>query len=110
LVKGPADTTMEWDAEIIQDMPGERISWRSAEDAQIDNAGSVQFVGLANGAATEVKVALTYNAPLGPIGTAISTLLGENPKDQIAEDLSRFKEAVEKRKVPAQGGTTSASQ
>src|SRR5262245_48712139 len=61
VVKAPANTTMEWDAEIIDDQPNERISWRSTENAQVDNAGSVQFVPVEEGRETEVKVALTYN-------------------------------------------------
>jgi uncharacterized membrane protein len=109
LVKGPADTTSEWDAEIIKDVPGKRISWRSLENAQIDNAGSVSFVPLKKGQETEVKIAMTYNAPLGPIGNILGKLLGEHPKDQIAEDLGRFKDAVEQKKHPVKGGLTSAS-
>jgi uncharacterized membrane protein len=103
MVKGPADTTLEWDAEIIEDIPDERISWRSTENAQINNAGSVEFVPVSGGQATEIKVNLTYNPPLGPIGVAISKLFGENPANQIAEDLKHFKDALEtvKRFTPS---------
>lgn len=95
LVKAPADTTLEWDAEIIEDIPDERISWRSMENAQVDHAGSVEFVPLNNGRATQVKVALTYNPPGGPIGLLIGKLFGEDPARQIADDLEHFKQALE---------------
>jgi uncharacterized membrane protein len=95
MVEAPADTTAEWDAEIIEDIPDQRISWRSLEDAQIDNAGSVQFVPLEDGRRTEVKVSLTYNPPLGKLGDALSTLFGENPAEELADDLQEFKELME---------------
>ncbi len=95
VVKGPADTTVEWDAEIIEDIPGERLSWRSLENAQVDNAGSVQFQA-EEGGKTDVKVVLTYNPPMGALGLAFAKLFGENPETQLNEDLTLFKETLEK--------------
>jgi uncharacterized membrane protein len=95
VVNAPADTTLEWDAEIIEDIPHERISWRSLDNAQIDNAGSVHFVPRSNGQETEMKVTMTYNPPLGKIGAWFSKLFGEDPQDQLKEDLERFKTAME---------------
>src|SRR5690348_3630965 len=96
VVAAPADTTAEWDAEIIEDLPNQRISWRSLKNAQIDNAGSVQFASREGGHETDVKVALSYNPPLGVIGEMLVKLFGESPDQQLKDDLSRFKEAVEK--------------
>jgi uncharacterized membrane protein len=98
VVSAPADTTAEWDAEIIEDLPNERISWRSLKNAQVDNAGSVHFASRADGRETDVKVALSYNPPLGVIGEALLKLFGESPDQELSDDLSRFKEAVEKEK------------
>ena len=42
--KAPAGMPVEWDAEIVEDRPNERIAWRSVEGSQVDNAGSVRFV------------------------------------------------------------------
>jgi uncharacterized membrane protein len=98
-VDGPAGTSAEWDAEIIEDIPSERISWRSLENAQIDNAGSVQFAGRDGGRQTEVKVSMTYNPPLGRVGAGLSKLLGANPADELSEDLEHFKETVESLKT-----------
>ena len=96
IVDGPADTTVEWDAELLEDVPNERISWRSLENAQIDNAGSVEFVPLDKGRATRVKVALTYNPVLGRVGDLISHLFGETPDQDLTDDLSRLKQAIER--------------
>src|ERR1043166_3427004 len=47
---------LEWDARIIEDKPGQMISWQSLEGADVDNAGSVWFMPVAGGTGTVVKV------------------------------------------------------
>ena len=44
VAKGPAGTTVEWDAEIINEEKDETIAWRSLGGATVDNAGSVRFI------------------------------------------------------------------
>ncbi len=97
MVDGPADTTVEWDAEILEDLPNERISWRSLENPQIDNAGSVQFVPLEDRQKTRLNVVLTYNPVLGRLGDFVSHLFGETADQELSDDLLRFKDAMEKR-------------
>ena len=55
VVKAPAGKTVEWDAEIHNEIENELIAWRSLESADIHNAGSVRFRRLPNGQ-TEVKL------------------------------------------------------
>ena len=43
VAKTPAGLTVKWDAEIVEDTPGQVISWRSVEDSEINNSGSVRF-------------------------------------------------------------------
>src|SRR5690606_29360555 len=43
VAKGPADTKVEWEATIVEDVPGEVISWRSVEGSEIPNEGRVEF-------------------------------------------------------------------
>jgi len=94
VAEAPAGTTVEWDAGIINDIPNELISWRSLENSQIDNAGSVHFRP-APGGGTEVKIALTYNPPAGPIGEAFALLFAEEPAQQMEADLSELKHLME---------------
>lgn len=95
VAKAPAGTTVEWDAEIIIDRPGEMISWESLPGSDIPNAGSVWFTKVEGGLFTDVKVALSYDPPAGAAGVAIAKLFGEDPEKQLDEDLARFKEAME---------------
>ncbi len=94
VAKAPLGTHVEWEAEIVNDKPGQRIGWHSLPGATVDNAGSVQFESLPNGG-TRVHVALSYRPPAGPLGAAVAKLFGEEPSQQIAEDLQKFKAAFE---------------
>ncbi|HUS08528.1 MAG TPA: SRPBCC family protein [Bryobacteraceae bacterium] len=99
IAKAPAGTTVEWDAEIINEIPNEVIGWRSLEGADVDNAGSVRFAPSAEGRGTEVKISLQYNPPAGSLGAAVARLFGEDPGRQIRDDLRRFKELMEKGNI-----------
>ena len=93
VAKGPAGIEVDWEAEIINEVENQQIGWRSLEGSEVDNAGSVRFEPRNGG--TDVKVSLQYNPPAGKLGAAVASLLGQNPKKQIREDLQRFKELME---------------
>jgi len=95
VAKGPAGTSVEWDAELINDKPGELIAWRSLENSQVDHAGSVRFERATGNRGTVVKVDLQYAPPAGVIGASIAKLFGESPDKQIEVDLLRFKQLIE---------------
>ena len=94
VVKGPAGTRFEWDAEIHNEKPNELIAWRSL-NGEVNHAGTVLFRPIADGKATEVRVELRYEPPAGALGTAVAKLFGEEPSQQVAEDLRRFKQVME---------------
>jgi uncharacterized membrane protein len=104
-VKGPAGMTVEWDATIIADVPGEVITWRSLENADVDNAGAVRFERAPGGRGTIVKVNLQYNPVGGVIGSAVAKLFGEEPSQQLDDDLRRFKQVLEIGEVVVSEGT-----
>jgi uncharacterized membrane protein len=95
VAKGPAGSSVEWDAEIYNEKENEMIAWRSLEGSQVDNAGSVHFERAADGRGTVVRVVLKYDPPAGKLGAAVARLFGESPAQQIDEDLRRFKQLIE---------------
>jgi uncharacterized membrane protein len=97
--KGPAGVSAEWDAEIVDDTPGEVIAWRSVDGSQIANSGRVRFVDAPADRGTEVHVELDYDPPLGAVGATLAQLFGEEPSQQVADDLRRFKQIVETGRV-----------
>lgn len=94
VAKAPVGTKVEWDAEVTHDQENELIAWRSLEGATVANAGSVRFLHFADHE-TEVRVSLEYAPPGGWLGAFIATLFGENPEQQITQDLVQFKHMME---------------
>jgi uncharacterized membrane protein len=103
--KGPAGTEVEWEATIIADVPGEVITWRSLENSDVDNAGAVRFQEAPGGRGTIVKVHIQYDPPAGVIGATVAKLFGEEPEQQLDDDLRRFKQVLEVGEVVVSDAT-----
>lgn len=90
-VASVAGQRKEWDAEIVQQEPDQRIAWKSTSGDE--NAGAVDFHRLAD---ERTRVNLTMDIdPAGVIET-----VGDKagiPARQISGDLERFKEFIESR-------------
>jgi uncharacterized membrane protein len=104
VARGPAGRKVEWDAEIVNDIPGELIAWRTLENAQLVSAGSVHFKTAPGGRGTEVRVRLQYEPPAGRLGATVAWLLGGDPASAIQEDLRRFKQLMEASDLPTTQG------
>lgn len=107
IVTGPAGTTVEWDAVIHNEVPGELIAWKSIGVADVDSAGAVNFRRAPGGRGTEVRVKLQYDPPAGVVGAAVAKLFGEDPATQIEEDLKRLKMLLEAGETPTTEGQPS---
>jgi uncharacterized membrane protein len=110
VAKAPAGMTVEWDAEIINEKENELIAWRSLENSEVRNAGSVRFEEAPSGRGTIVKVAINYDPPAGKLGAALAQLFGEEPGQQVEEDLRRFKQIMEAGEMASVEGQTSGRQ
>ncbi|HJR59647.1 MAG TPA: SRPBCC family protein [Vicinamibacterales bacterium] len=93
--KAPAGTTVEWNAEIINEVPDRVIGWKSIEGSDVVSAGSVNFDEAGGDRGTRVRVRLQYSPPGGKIGDAVARLVGSDAATQIRQDLQRFKQLVE---------------
>jgi uncharacterized membrane protein len=86
-----AGKDVEWDAEITEQIPDQRIAWRSVDGTQ--NAGIVSFHKLNDGS-TRVMVQMDYD-PEGLVenaGDAMGLL-----SHRVEGDLERFKDFLESR-------------
>ena len=91
-------TRQEWDAEITEQQPDERVAWRNTDGK--DNAGVVTFHKLSD-TSSRVMVQIDF-VPEGikeKVGAAINA-----PDRQVKGDLERFKELVEAKGGPDEGG------
>src|SRR5205085_2732034 len=56
---------VEWDAEMTDDTPNERIAWKSLNGGKFDHVGEVRFTPAPGDRGTEVRLALSYSPPGG---------------------------------------------
>ena len=89
--------TKEWDAEIFEQVPDQRIAWRSIGGAK--NSGMVNFMPI-DGDHTQVNLQLHYN-PEGA-GENLGDALGV-VSARVSGDLKRFKKFIESRRLPTGG-------
>ena len=102
--KAPAGRTVEWEAEMLEEREDEWIAWRSLPGSQIQNSGSVRFSPAPGARGTEVRVQLQYSPPAGRIGRSLAWMFGEEPEQQIHDDLHRFKQLMETGEIPLSDG------
>ena len=57
--------------EMFNERENELIAWRSLDDADIVNAGSVRFEPSSEGHGSVVRVSMNYNPPAGTIGKTL---------------------------------------
>jgi uncharacterized membrane protein len=83
----------EWTAEIFEQLPDERIAWRSIDGPT--NSGMVNFTSLGDGR-TRIGLKINYDpeGALENIGDALGVL-----RVRVGNDLERFKEFIESRQA-----------
>jgi uncharacterized membrane protein len=95
VAKAPAGMSVQWKAEIINEIENQLIGWRSLPGSDVPNAGSVHFSPAPGGRGTQVKIELQYDPPGGNLGAFFARMVGQDPEKQIAQDLARFKQLLE---------------
>jgi uncharacterized membrane protein len=107
IANAPLGNSVEWDADILEDRENEFISWASVEGADVDNSGFVRFKKAPGDRGTEVKVVLEYNPPGGALAATVAKLFGEEPEQQIGDELRRFKMLMETGEIATTEGQPS---
>jgi uncharacterized membrane protein len=91
------DKTITWNAEILADEPGRRITWRSL-DGDINEAGEVVFEPAVGDRGTFVTLLMEFRR--GKLASAWESLTGRNPKQGVTENLRHFKALAETGEIP----------
>ena len=105
--RAPLGTAISWDAEITDERENDYILWRSLPGGAVEHRGSIEFRSAPFEGGTEVTVSLEYRPPAGKLGAGFASLFGENPEQQIREDLRRFKQLMEAGEIPTTQGQPS---
>lgn len=103
-IKAPAGSTVTLVIEIVDDVPGKQIGWKSTDESQIATTGELLLKDGPGDRGTFVSLVQSYDPPGGKIGKLAAKLLQREPSEQARRDLRRFKQLMETGEV-----TTNAS-
>lgn len=93
-VRAPAGNEVSWESVITKEVPGKEIYWQSAEGAEIENSGRIEFRD-AGQRGTVVRAVIAYSPPGGTVGQLIARLFQREPRLQTRRDLHRLKQLME---------------
>lgn len=94
-----AGVDLDWYAQIVEDVPGERIVWRSEPGGRIETEGEITFRPAPGERGTEVRVRMRCAAPGGILAMALAPLLRRFSRVQVGQDLHRMKQIIETGEV-----------
>ena len=103
---GPGGREIRWNAEILDEIPNQRIAWRSLPNSDIQTSGSVEFRPDPQGRGTYLTANVQYGLPGGALASGLAALFGKNPQFVVREDVRRFKQLLETGEVPTTAGQT----
>jgi uncharacterized membrane protein len=89
----PLGINVEWEAETTELEPNRKIVWRTVR-GDVEMEGEVTFEESAKGR-TRLHVSLGYSPPAGHLGTLVAKLFGNDPEEEIDEELRRFASLAE---------------
>lgn len=98
------DTRVEWDSELVREVPGELLEWKTVEGSELVSGGLVRFADGPQDKGTEVKVDLYYDVPGGALGQVFLKLWKEHPDQMVKADLRRFKQLLETGEIATTEG------
>ena len=69
-IKAPLGSTVELTTRITEELPNDRIAWKSEPESEIQTEGQVELFEVAPGRGTAVRLTMTYDPPAGLPGRA----------------------------------------
>lgn len=99
-IKAPAGQTISYTSTLAEDVPGERLAWTAeGPDADVRNAGWLEFKDGPAGRGTEVGLTALYEPPFGQFGRVAAKFTRKEPGIQARTDLKRLKMLMETGEV-----------
>lgn len=92
-IRGPLGSTVEWEADLLNKIDNEFISFRSVPGTAILLEGAIRFESLTPNS-TRITAAIEYEAPGGDLGEAIAKHI-THVDQMLKDELIAFKNCVE---------------
>ncbi|GCE30954.1 hypothetical protein KDA_64380 [Dictyobacter alpinus] len=93
----------QWNAEILEDKPGELIAWHVHGQPTTANAGKVYFQPASEGRGTIVTLELDF-FQTNPAGKLLSHVASSASEYEVAEILRRFRQLMEANEIATTKG------
>jgi uncharacterized membrane protein len=107
-VDGPAGVVAEWDAETTEQVPNERIAWRTLPGSMVDSEGALELENDGSGG-TRVRLRMIYSPPAGAAGHVVAKLFRRDPQTESTHDLQNLKQAIESGQAADLGSSSGTS-
>jgi len=91
----PGGELFEWEAEILEDVPGRLLVWRSEPGAPVHHTGALRLQPAPGDRGTEVRLDVELETPGAPLARAVARLFGSAEEYAVEEDLRRLKQVLE---------------
>jgi uncharacterized membrane protein len=95
--EAPGGVVLEWDAETTEDVPNQRIAWRSLPGGDLETSGSVTFkpAPANRGTVVRVEMEMSCHAPIARSNGFFARLMGKVPEQHLQNDLRRLRQWLE---------------
>lgn len=97
----------QWEVEIIEEIPGMMLAWKSIPDALVSFSGTVWFTRSARGKGTIVTMTMDYDLPTGRNSELAPFFNGDDPEFLVISNLHRLKAYLETGEIPTIEGQSS---
>lgn len=92
---GPVGRTVQWNVEIVEEIPNERIEWRSIGAAPVPYRASLRLAPDPKEAGTQLRLRMELEPRSGILGRTLLAGLDELSDRVLQNDLRRFKQLIE---------------
>jgi uncharacterized membrane protein len=96
----PHAPRVEFDSQTVEDIPGEKISWRSLTP-EIERTGVVTFTPTPSGRGTLVALTQTVRSSFASLGPNVASIGKRSPRQFVTENLRHFKQLAETGEIPS---------
>lgn len=103
----PGVGAVEWEAEILEDRPGELIAWRSLPGSEVHHEGAVRFRPAPGGRGTEIRLSMEPFSRGGRLSRKLARLVGWGTEKYVEADVRRLKQILEAGEAPTTAGQPS---
>ena len=104
IAKKSSRRRVEWDTELLEDLPGKGVAWHTHGKSITADAGKIQFEAAPDGRGSIVTLTLDYYTPQGPFWKNPGKRFSVVDDHETLETLRCFKEVIEAGEISTTKG------